>query len=303
MNVFFFIFLVIFAISFILLKNFLIPFFRIHIPDKPNQRSLHLKVKPRSGGIIFVVFSLLSIFISNNQIFLIILPLSLIGLLDDLKGISQKIRFIIQFFTVTYLFIPAYSNWGINELNIFFIILIFILFNLIGIGTINFVNFLDGIDGLVSGCFWIIVLTLLLSNNYFFLTPLLAALTAFIMFNWSPSKIFMGDVGSTFLGAMFVGFIFESNELILGFKTLLLAFPILLDSIYTLINKIIYKQPILSAHSQHLYQRLVKGGWSHSNVSTIYILLTFMFCLGYIFDSIMIQIVLILFTLYLGFYL
>lgn len=299
---YFLFYLIVFFISKFILNNYLIPYLKKNFPDKPNDRSMHAKTKPRSGGIIFVLFSLLSILFSKIPIFFIALPLSIIGLFDDRKGVSQKIRFLIQIFTVQILLVPAYEGWGLNQNDTLLFIFLYFCLTILGVGIINFINFLDGIDGLVGGCLWVILLSLLISKGYLFLTPLLASLSAFLFFNWYPSKLFMGDVGSTFLGAVFVGFIFESSNFLEAMKILLLAFPLLSDAIYTLVRKILKKQSIFKAHRQHLYQRLTKGGWNHNKVSTIYILLTVLICVGYLFDSISLQILFSIFALILGFY-
>ena len=67
---------------------------------------------------------------------------------------------------------------------------------------INFTNFIDGIDGIVAGCFLVIFImaSVIIDNSYI---PIASSLLAFLFFNWEPSRLFMGDIGSTFLGSIF----------------------------------------------------------------------------------------------------
>ncbi len=77
--------------------------------------------------------------------------------------------------------------------------------------VINFVNFTDGLDGLVAGCM-AISLGAIAINGATGLWPLVGALAGFLIWNWAPAKVFMGDVGSTFLGAVFAGMVLQASS-------------------------------------------------------------------------------------------
>ena len=80
----------------------------------------------------------------------------------------------------------------------------------------------------------------------------------------------MGDGGSTFLGALFVGLIFNVDNLNLSFKILIIFSPLYCDALICLLRRLFYRQNIFEAHCSHLYQRLIKSGWSHSSVAILY---------------------------------
>ena len=102
----------------------------------------------------------------------------------------------------------------------------FLHFSLLIFGTavINFINFMDGIDGLISGSMIIIFLTL--NEQVHYLLPIIGTLTAFLYFNWYPSKIFMGDTGSLYLGTYLSSLMFSSDGLTNNFKIILLCSPL-----------------------------------------------------------------------------
>ncbi len=253
--------------------------FNKYLLDKPNQRSSHIISKPRGGGIVFIfiffLFSIISIFINgfsfNSTLPFLFLPLIATSLIDDFYDISIKYRFASQIFTSSILVINYLSRFD-QQLFIYNAAL-FLLFLFFSVSVINFINFLDGIDGLITGSFLIFLIFLSLNYSFDFgLLSLIGGLAAFILFNWEPAKIFMGDVGSTFLGAVYLSLVFNQRSLINSFSIVLIFMPLFIDAITTLIRRIKNKQNIFSAHKLHLYQRLHQAGMSHSNVSLIYIL-------------------------------
>ena len=252
---------------------FLIPIFRIYLLDKPEKRSSHNTPKPRGGGIIFVLIGSLGSLLLGNTSLVFCLPLAIYSFIDDFKNLSVKKRFFIQFFTIIVIFLI--SNFGktlvLQNLN-FFTPIIFTLAIIGGIAVINFTNFMDGIDGLVAGCLSIFFIYYLLSiNQTIFLLPLLLSLIAFLIFNWSPSKVFMGDVGSTFLGAVCVLLIFRFDSFYNIFSYLLILFPLFGDAFFCVIFRFYNRENIFQPHKKHLYQRLHQFGWTHQKVSIIYI--------------------------------
>ena len=129
---------------------------------------------------------------------------------------------------------------------------------------------MDGLDGLVCGCMIVILATVNLKYDYG-LIPLIGALIGFLILNWSPAKIFMGDIGSTYLGSIYVYILLQSSNIIEFLSLIALGTPLVFDSIICLIRRFIKKQNIFEAHRSHLYQRLNKSGLSHQTVSKIYI--------------------------------
>ena len=274
---FYFLIYFIFIFSF---TNFLIkysiPLMGNIFKEIPNERSSHKKTKLKSGGIFFIFIVLITniIFVtfkgSNeiSQIIFICSLLSLIGLADDLFCLSSKIRYLIHIIFSFFIINTVHPFLVLDQNYIILIALIFL-----GTVIINFVNFIDGIDGILIGCS---IPILIFSQIDFFniqIITALASMFAFLKWNWDPSKIFMGDCGSNYLGGLIFYYILSKEEYLIDFKTIFIILPILLDCSLCIIRRFINKENIFIAHKKHLYQRLNQHGLSHSNVSIIYITL------------------------------
>ena len=263
MNIIFFN-LILFGLSIILSHFFLkkiIPFLAL---DIPNSRSSHSRPVYRGGGIIFILISFLTIPITKFYSLFLLIPLIIIGYLDDLFSLSSTVRYLIQVLTV-FLIINFNFNLPLNSFVLYFLILI------AGTALINFTNFIDGIDGLLAANILIAFTHIIFLNyNNFYLVPLTGGLFAFFLLNKSPSKVFMGDVGSTFLGAILFMEIIKISELKIAFLSFAVATPIYLDAFFCVIARFINNENIFLSHKKHLYQRLVSNGFSHNKVTMIY---------------------------------
>jgi UDP-N-acetylmuramyl pentapeptide phosphotransferase/UDP-N-acetylglucosamine-1-phosphate transferase len=151
------------------------------------------------------------------------------------------------------------------------------------VGMTNAYNFMDGIDGLastqaiVAGLGWLVLGAI--SHEYWLelLGLFLAATsTGFLIHNWWPAKIFMGDVGSAFLGFTFAFMALAALRhtpqvaLVGG----LLLWPFLFDTVFTMVRRFLGGENIFLAHRSHLYQRLVLAGWNQAAVTSLYGLFT-----------------------------
>ena len=266
----FFHFISSFIITFFLLK-ILIPFLSRSIPALPNERGMHKISKASSGGIAFTVVYLIVATYQGFYLPLLSLPMAIIGLIDDKYDISRVFRIITQILTIYFLIIFINNNPNtfshlLTEYGLWGIVFLLIL----GTSIINFINFMDGIDGLVCGSLIVIFFTL--NGQVYYLVPLLGTLCGFLYFNWYPSKLFMGDIGSLFLGTFLVSLIYSNSSSWGGItKILLLCSPLFLDAIICIIRRLINKKNIFNSHKSHLYQRLVSNEMKHSTVSIIYI--------------------------------
>ncbi len=292
--------------SLFILKNG-IKFFEKFFLDNPNKRSLHIKPVPSAGGISFIVplilydfiFSFFKNFEGSFSLSLLCIPLIFISLLDDLIKVSPKYRYLFQL--LTSFLVLRFSNINLFLLSPIFNI--FILFFLIIFITavINFTNFMDGSDGLVAGCMFVLFLIINYKlNSNISIIILLGSLVTFIYWNWNPAKIFMGDIGSTFLGVYLAANILQFNDVKEIIGLLLIASPFFGDALITLFRRFITRQNIFKAHRQHLYQRLYLGKLSKNQVAIIYILqisiigivyikLNFLYEIGTIFVSLFIM--------------
>ena len=143
---------------------------------------------------------------------------------------------------------------------------------------------MDGIDGLISGSMIVIFLTL--NNEFHYLIPIIGTLSGFLYFNWYPSKIFMGDTGSLYLGTYLVSLMYSSSSGITSnLRILLLCSPLFWDAVICIFRRFINKKNIFKAHKSHLYQRLVSNGLKHSVVASIYIFSIAFLSLIYLFSS------------------
>jgi UDP-N-acetylmuramyl pentapeptide phosphotransferase/UDP-N-acetylglucosamine-1-phosphate transferase len=256
--------------------------------DIPNQRSSHQKPVPRGGGLGFILAFALSGFIANiwnyyrqetlipisfadfGKIWLVLLPLVIVGFIDDRQNVPAAVRYLVQLTAASITVIC----FGVIPLTIPFYLgaIVSIAVSLIAItATINFYNFIDGLDGLVAGvtAVQLAFISIYLQQPVFLL--LAAALVGFLWWNWSPAKIFMGDVGSTVLGASVVmALIHGSQKPILAWSAFTVLLSLIGDAIYTLMRRLLKKENIFQAHRTHLYQRLQQSGWSHDRVTITY---------------------------------
>jgi UDP-N-acetylmuramyl pentapeptide phosphotransferase/UDP-N-acetylglucosamine-1-phosphate transferase len=252
------------ALTWLLLAA-LIPLLRRRLLDHPNARSSHQRPTPRGGGVAFVlVGSVLTALLGRGTDALIPLlctPLALVGLLDDRLNLPAALRYGAQLLTAMALLsiatipLPPWS-WPLVVIAI--------------TAVINFVNFMDGLDGLVA-CSSLVLLGLAASlAGGATLWPLAGALLGFLAWNWSPARVFMGDVGSTWLGAVFAGLVLQQPNLDRAAGFLLVGLPMLADALICVLRRFAAGQRIFEAHRLHLYQRLHQGGWSHRQVALLY---------------------------------
>jgi UDP-GlcNAc:undecaprenyl-phosphate GlcNAc-1-phosphate transferase len=288
-------FLIAFAVSYFGTLGLLrIPMGRGFI-DVPNERSSHEAPKPRIGGVAIVVsfyFALAYLFAVAPETRSFI-PLAvgsamlfLTGVLDDWRGLGVKVRFAMQFVaaitvvsfgvTLDHVYIPAVGNVGLGwigpPLTVMFIV-----------GCINFYNFIDGIDGLAAGSAFIAsgflaLISMMLGHGHLALLYVAVAgsTVGFLQFNFPPSKLFMGDSGSTFLGFLFAYTAVAGNGLrpeLPVFIPVLILSSLFVDAGLTLFNRIVKKENIFEAHHTHYYQRLLSLGLNHKQVTLLEYLL------------------------------
>ena len=276
-----------------------LPFLKRNLLDHPNKRSLHTIPTPKGGGLIFAIIGSIFLFIFKNNLGLLCLPIAIIGLIDDKFNLSKKFRYISQFISVLFIFlISNIYPLLISDQQIILQILFFVVVIISGTAIINFTNFMDGIDGLVSGCMiiWFATIALRLDHSYFILV---SSLFGFIIWNWFPAKVFMGDAGSTYLGLLVVGTLLNMKSISLMFHSLLILSPIYLDSVSCIVRRLIKKQNIFAPHNLHIYQRLNRSGISKSKVSLIYIINTIILSISF-FVSYSLLYIFTLFTLIFG---
>ena len=246
----------------------LLPLLRLGLLDQPNDRSSHVLPIPRGGGLAFVLIGSIFVGLVGSFLPLICTPLALVGLIDDRRNLPTNIRFGVQIFTSFALLIIS----PLSTPSLSFFIWIFLLIG--ATAVINFSNFMDGLDGLLAGCM-VVLLSVAAISGMPTLWPLVGSLFGFLLWNWNPAKVFMGDVGSTFLGAVFAGVVLQQPSIKSSLELILVATPLLADASFCVFRRLLAGQPVLQAHRLHLFQRLHQSGWSHVGVSALYIISTF----------------------------
>tara|TARA_Y100001968_G_scaffold332506_1_gene390909 strand:- start:3524 stop:4498 length:975 start_codon:yes stop_codon:yes gene_type:complete len=288
----------------------LIPIFKKYLEDIPNERSSHNLPTPRGGGIAFVLITIIASVISSlfieswspiYSLTLICTPLAVIGLIDDRLNLPASLRYGAQLLTSIFIVINSSLTFFSNN---FLEGFLFIPITLIALtALINFINFMDGLDGLVAGCLIVsLFIPALFLSHTLPIWSLIGALMGFLYWNWSPSKIFMGDVGSTFLGAFFGGLVLQANEPSQALGLLLIPFPLLSDAFFCVIRRVIAGQNIFQAHRLHLYQRLYLAGWSKPKVASSYITASILLASSFAFMGLVWEMYFAILILFIGFF-
>ncbi len=280
--------IIIFILSFALTGLIRFYLVRKAILDVPNERSSHAVPTPRGGGIAIAVSFFLAVgWLAYQNTIDAGLAKALLGggvivaaagYWDDLKSIPASVRITLHLLAAIWA-LYFLGGFPVLELGVWKLHLGWMgsLFAVIGIvWFINLYNFMDGIDGLAgSEAFFVsvvagIALFLMGAAGMALLCFLLAAaVLGFLIWNWPPAKIFMGDIASGLLGYIFgVLTIATANQHqlpILFWLTLLAVF--ILDTKFTLLRRVLRGERWYAAHRQHVYQRLARQSASHVKVT------------------------------------
>lgn len=243
--------------------------------DQPNERSLHVKPIPRSGGLcMMIVWLLTNIFVTDKSP-LLIFPavLMLISLLDDWRGVPVVLRFMGHFLVAIAFCLTFFPDmrWFCLTISVFAIV-----------WMTNLYNFMDGSDGLAGGMallgFSAYGAIALWAGDYQLATlsfSLVAASAAFLIFNFHPAKIFMGDAGSIPIGflAATIGLVGWQKHIWPIWYPFLVFSPFIVDATVTLCRRGLRGDKVWQAHKEHYYQRLVQMGVGHRNTAILEYLL------------------------------
>lgn len=279
--------------------------------DIPNERSSHDAPTVRGGGLVIALLMLAGIAVGwtlfgafpPRMLLAYLVAAGLIAVVswvDDNWGLSNKVRFAAHCLAgalvlfalgfVDTLTLPLIGGIQLGVAGLFLS-----LFWLVGLT--NAYNFMDGIDGmagtqaLIAGIGWV-ALGWLSAQPFLTFTGLLLAGVSFgfLVHNWSPADVFMGDVGSAFLGFTLAVLVVAAARLDprMALAGALLVWPFIFDTSFTLIRRWRNGENIFAAHRSHLYQRLVIAGYTHAGVSLLYGLLAMfglILALGWITES------------------
>ena len=253
---------------------------RRDVLDHPNERSSHTTPTPRGGGLAFVaVLSLVAVAVVARQpdaerLVLVLLlgglPVAAVGLVDDLRSLSAAVRAAVHAAAACAAVLVLDPPGG-PLLGLIYVVGL--------VWLINLYNFMDGIDGLAAGQAVVAALGLtLLSGAAPHVTAaawaLAGATAGFLALNRPPARLFMGDVGSGYLGFVLGVLALEAHRaaavpLVL---TALLVAPFVVDATATLLGRVLRRERWYAPHREHVYQRLVQRGRSHAVVTSAYVL-------------------------------
>lgn len=265
---------------------------RLGLIQYANKRSSHERPTPSGGGLGIVLGSVLGgslIWLGDTDLTVILglsLVIAIMGFIDDFHPLPAKLRLAVQLALLSSLVITTDISVLISG-NIAGIWLIFVTAGVVlaGVWWVNLFNFMDGIDGLaaaealcmLAGALFLIVTTGSASVSHPLFGLMLstaAALLGFFAFNWAPAKIFMGDIGSLFLGFLLFAFAILSAQYgwLSIWQWLILGTLFVTDATVTLVHRFAHGQPIMQAHKTHLYQRLARRWGAHHTVTIVLII-------------------------------
>ena len=258
---------------------------KFNIIDKPNERSSHSRITLRGGGIIFY-FGALAYFLSNHweyPWFMLALTLiTFISFVDDVRSTSQGLRLVFHFTAMALMF----YQWGLFSLSWWWIIIALIICT----GIINAYNFMEGINGITGGYSLVILGALAYINSEIttFVEPalintVLCSVLVFCFFNFrKKAKCFAGDVGSVsiaFILLFLIGKLIIKTE---DFSWIILLSVYGVDSVLTIIHRLMLHENIGLPHRKHMYQLMANElKIPHVGVSLIYMGAQALVILGY----------------------
>ena len=273
---------------------------KCNIIDKPNERSSHTRVTLRGGGIIFYFGALACFLTSGFEYPLFILALTLvtfISFVDDIKSTRQVTRLLFHFSAMGLMF----CQWGLFSLPWWWIVIALIVCT----GIINAYNFMDGINGITGGYSLVVLTALAIINAEIipfvegdFIYTVICSVVVFCFFNFrKQAKCFAGDVGSVSIAFILL---FLLGKLIIqtgDFSWIVLLSVYGVDSVLTIIHRLMLHENIGLPHRKHLYQLMANElKIPHVVVSSVYmavqatIIIGYLFCLnhGYLYLSVVV---------------
>jgi len=261
--------------------------------DPVTPRSSHTRPTPRLGGVGIVLVSLAGAMYAMTRgdtvriaaLMAAFLLVAIVGFRDDLQPLTARVRFLVQIVAAAtviagcgYFHSITIPGLGVFALGWMGVVVTFIWI----VGVTNAFNFMDGIDGIAGGqavvaaIGWVVISLRIGDSTIFWLAGFVgAAVLGFLVHNWWPARIFMGDVASASLGLFFAALplLAPAHSSALAVPAALMLWPFLFDTTFTLVRRMLRGENIVQAHRSHLYQRLVIAGHSHAVVSSLYIAL------------------------------
>ena len=264
---------IIFIVTLIFIKLIIINAPRLGLVDIPNERSMHTYHHPRGAGIgIFLAVAIVdpcfdfNLMLDHYLSCLAIMAVFMVGVLDDHKDTSPNTKFIVLAIAsvAVYfdgIYISSLGNLFGMDINLGWFAFPFTLVAIVGFT--NALNLVDGLDGL-AGSISIIILSTLLSIGYTHNDPFIivlaasfiAALLAFMVYNWNPASIFMGDSGSLVLGFVIGLLVIKAAAYIHPVTVLFIIAIPLIDTIIVMVRRKRHGKSMFDADKTHIHHIL-----------------------------------------------
>jgi len=265
---------------------------RFAIIDSTNWRKVHTNAMVRAGGFVFFPSLIVALIVvlwiwpalwRERYLWLVTaaLVVTLTGIWDDIFGMRAPPKLALQFLAATILYAGGYQLHSVSVpfTNVILNLGVMDLFvTIIAVAAIiNAINMIDGLDGLAAGCAFIMCGFMLFNklaqgaaDSAIVLVITMGMALAFLVYNFHPAKIFMGDTGSMFLGLILASELLDSASQGAAVTTLLLPLAILgipvFDMLRTVVTRARAGRSLFSGDKNHLHYRLLHLGLSHRKV-------------------------------------
>jgi UDP-N-acetylmuramyl pentapeptide phosphotransferase/UDP-N-acetylglucosamine-1-phosphate transferase len=283
----------VFAVTAVMVDVMIILSTRFRLVDLPNRRSAHALPTARGGGIAIVIMvcvsALITVFrwpqLGPRVLLGVVLPgltIASVGIVDDIRPLRPLLRLAIQvgvaaFMTFVLQPLPGVRVPGVGDVSFgpfaWPLTMVWI------VGMINAYNFIDGSDGM-AGMAGVVVgasmaaVGLAAGSLAAMLLAAFAAAAAggFLVFNWQPARVFMGDVGSGFLGLFFgaIPLLFAEPRSATFLPAVLCLWPFVYDTLLSVVRRAWHRQNPLQPHREFLFHRLIRSGVPHSEAALLY---------------------------------
>lgn len=269
--------------------------------DMPNERKVHKEPMPRMGGLaIFIGFLVGYMLFCNqtvqmNSILIGSFFIILVGIFDDIKPLSPSIKFCGQLLAA--IIVVYYGNVVMQDISAFGLYINFGMFAkpitiLFIVSVINCLNLIDGLDGLAGGISAIFFMTITVISTLLgsisgldvsLTLIMIGATLGFLLYNFHPAKIFMGDSGSMFLGYMIavISLLGFKNVTLTSFivPVLILAIPIL-DTLFAIIRRLLKGESFAKADKEHFHHQILKMAGNQTKTVLIIYLIQILFSIA-----------------------
>lgn len=254
----------------------------LYILDQPNARSLHHRPTPRTGGI--AVLAAIAVGIGTQALvggtlhgclwMLSVIPIALISFMDDRRGVGVLPRLLVHCLAAGMLLamLGPGEPWILPVLGEVPAFISLSIQGTVVVWMINLYNFMDGMDGFAGGMALIgfsalAILGGIAGSTMYMKISLVIAIASggFLVWNFPPARLFLGDVGSSSLGFLMAGMLLwgQRNSIVHPGLGLLVFSPFVIDASVTLLLRLGRGERIWEAHREHFYQRVVRLGWGH----------------------------------------